>query len=179
MHLHVLHEHTSFQVTQRRNHNCWQTQSASTTSSHTLNHRETCCSKGDSPAPVTVILSLRVLGFAWVKIYEQKWFDCFWKFSSSWLSGTSSIWSNNVLSLVGRSKTKHFLFGKNFLIHSLGMLEFWIWGFLPAGVEREQSLKEQLSGEGAEDFHFCGSLHHCNYCACVSPIIESRKSTLC
>ena len=97
---------------------------STTHSSITVNHRETCCSKGGSLFPVIVIPSFKVLVFAWVQIYEQKTFDCFLKFSSSSLSGISSRWSNCFLLLAGRSKMKHFRLGKNFLIHSLGKLEF-------------------------------------------------------
>lgn len=100
-----------FQVTWRRKYNYWESQSAITSSSHTLSHRGTCASARDLPPHLTVIPSLRVLGFAWVKIYEQKSSDFFWKFSSSWLSRTSSIWGINFLSLVSQSKAKHFLFG--------------------------------------------------------------------
>lgn len=107
-------------------------------SSHTLNHGETCYNKGDSPFPVTVIFSLRVLVPAFSKTYEQKFLDCTWKFQSSWSSDASSIWSNSSLSFVGRSKTKHFRLGKNFLIHSLGMLDFLIWGLLP--VEKKKAI---------------------------------------
>lgn len=45
-----------------------QIQRAITASSYTLNHRETDCNKGDSPFPVTMSPSLRVLVFACVKI---------------------------------------------------------------------------------------------------------------
>ena len=100
-----------FQVTWRRKYNYWESQSAITSSSHTLSHRDMCTSARDSPPHLTVIPSLRVLGFAWVKIYEQISSDFFWKFSSSWLSSTSSIWRISFLSLVSQSKAKHFLFG--------------------------------------------------------------------
>lgn len=40
------------------------------------------------------------------------------------------------------------------------MLEFWILGFQPEEVGKEQSLKGQPSGKGAEDFCFQASLHH-------------------
>lgn len=82
-----------------------------------------------------------VLVFACVKIYSQKSLDCFWKLQSSWLSDTFSIEFNNFLSIVGRSKTKHFCFGKNFLICSLGKLDFWAWGSLP--VERKRAIIDE------------------------------------
>lgn len=62
------------------------------------------------------------------------------------------------MSFVGRSKTKHFRFGKKCLIHSLGLLEFWIWGLLPAELVKKVTTEEQLLSE-PEDFHFQSSLH--------------------
>ena len=39
---------------------------STTHSSTTVNHRETCCSKGGSLFPVTVIPYFKLLAFAWV-----------------------------------------------------------------------------------------------------------------
>ena len=60
-----------FQVTWRRKYNYWESQSAITSSSHTLNHRDTCSSARDSPPHLTMIPSLKVLGFAWVRYMNR------------------------------------------------------------------------------------------------------------
>lgn len=136
MHFYIWCERLLFHNTYRRKQNYWHTQRAITASSHSKPQRGTC-NKRDSRFPVTVIPSLRVLVFALAKMYEQKFLDCSRKSNSSWYSDASSICCNNFLSFIGRSKTKHFRSGKNFLIHSLGMLEFWIRGSSPAEVEKD------------------------------------------
>lgn len=96
--------------------------------------------KVDSRFPVTFTPSLRILVLAWVKIYEQKVFDCSLNLGYSWLSKTSSRWARSSLSFTGRSKTKHFRFGKKCLIHSLGRL-----AFLTLGCEPEEERKHKYN----------------------------------
>ena len=62
--------------------------------------------------PRTVLASLRVLVLAWIKIHEQKLFDCSLNLGSTWLCKISSIWARNSFSCTGWSKMKHFHFGK-------------------------------------------------------------------
>ena len=153
MHFHVWHEHPCSELHGEENA-ITENPRVQSQVHDTQWVRDICSSARDSSPDLTVIPSLRVLGFAWVKIYEQKSSDFFWKFSSSWLSSTSSIWSNSFLSLEGQSKAKHFLFGKNFLIFFLGMLEFWILGSSPIVVRNKQPWNGQISGEEAQVFHF-------------------------
>ena len=68
--------------------------------------------KVDSRFPVTFTPSLRVSVLAWIKIHEQKLFDCSLNLGSTWLSKISSIWGKNSFSCTGWSKMKHFHFGE-------------------------------------------------------------------
>lgn len=103
-----------------------------------LTHRKHKPFKSDSRVPVTRIPSLSFLVLAWVKIWEQKVFDCFWNLGFSWLSGIFSILAKSCGSLTGQSKTKHFLLAKNCLMHSLGQLDVWIWGPYPEEEEKQR-----------------------------------------
>ena len=178
MHFHVWHEHPCSELHGEENA-ITENPKVQSKVHDTQWVRDICSSARDSSPDLTVIPSLRVLGFAWVKIYEQKSSDFFWKFSSSWLSSTSAIWRISFLSLSNQSKAKHFLFGKKFpdiLSGHAGVLNS---GILTNSSEKQAIMEGTNFRWGGSTVSFLGSLHFGISCVCKSLLIKQCKTILC